>query len=120
MAQSVTISASTSVAVTGTLVLDPKMRSTTVILTGTGATSSNSTVQIETSLADPTAIALGGPAATWALLSSGTAMASSAVAASGLIYTVLSPISMVRVNSTIGSTGGVYSFTLQALQSVTA
>src|SRR5678815_4258243 len=111
MAQSVSVATSTSAAVTAQLVLNPLMRSTTVILTGTGATSSNSTVQLETSLTDPSAIPLGGPAATWALLSSATGMASSAVAASGLIYTVLSPIGAVRINSTSGSTGGTYTFT---------
>src|SRR5215469_17428079 len=102
MAQSVSILTSTSAAVTGTIVLNPVAKSTTVVLTGSGATSSNCTVQVEFSLDDPTLIPLGGPTATFGLLSSGTAMTASAVAVSSgaLSYTVLTPIGQVRVNST--------------------
>lgn len=119
MAQTVTILASTSAAVTGVLALNPVSKSTTVILTASGATSSNATVQVDFSLDDPSFFPIGGSTtATWALLSSAASMTASAV--NGLSYTVLAPIAQVRVNSTIGSTGGVYAFTLRALQSVTA
>lgn len=118
MAQSVTILTSTTAAQTGTLVLNPVSKSTTVIMTSTTAAgSSNATIQIEFSLDDPSA--LGYTSATWATLSSGTAMSASA-AVTGLTYTVLSPVGMVRLNSTSGSTTTTYSFNLKALQSVTA
>lgn len=118
MAQSISITAS-SVATTavtpGALVLDPTKRSTTVMLT-TVIGSSNATVQVEYSLDDPTIP--GGPATTWALLSSATAIPSSQ--SNGLSWTVLSPIAQVRVNSTSGSSGTVPVFTLKALQAITA
>ena len=109
MAQSVTMSS----AGTATLVLNPVARATTVQLTATSASSGVS--QIEISLDDPTLV--GGPTATWSLLSSGTAMQSSNVTASGLVYTVLSPVGGVRLNSSVLGVGGL---TLKALQSVTA
>ena len=59
----------------------------------------------------------GGPTATWTLLSSGTAIPSSNLTA-GLLYTVLTPIAAVRINSTAQIAGST--FTLKALQSVTA
>jgi len=120
MSQSVTILTSTSASQTGTLILNPVAKSTTVTLTSTTAAgSSNATVQIEMTLGDPSLIPLGGPALAWTALSSGTAMSASAVV-SGLVYTVLSPVGGVRVVSTTGSTTTTYSFNLQALQAVTA
>lgn len=120
MAQSITVlgGTATSIAVTGSLALNPVAKSTTVMLSATALSTTAGTVQIEMSLDDPTQ--LGGPAATWALLSSATAITSSLVAATPLVYTVLSPIGQVRVNSTTGSTGAGVTYVLKALQSVTA
>ncbi len=118
MARSVSVTASTIVtgaATPGYIALDPAMRSTNLMLT-TVIGSSNATVQVEYSLDDPSIP--GGATATWALLSSATAMASSQT--NGLSWTVLSPIAQVRINSTTGSTGTAPVFTLKALQSVTA
>jgi len=122
MAQSLTVTGGTAAAITavGTLVLNPVSKSTTVMLSAVAPSSTAGTVQVEFSLDDPSA--LGAPTATFALLSSATAIASSLVAATPLSWTVLSPIGMVRVNSTLGSTGtaGPTVYTLKALQSVTA
>ena len=117
MAQSITLTATSSTVVTSpsAMVLDPTKRSTTVMLT-TVYGSTNATVQVEYSLDDPTIP--GGPASTWALLSSATAMASSQ--ANGLSWTVLSPIGQVRVNSTSLSSAPYSVYTLKALQSITA
>jgi len=100
------------------IVLNPVAKSTTVILTATSG-SSVSVVQLEVSLDDPTAP--GGTAATWALLSSAAAMGSSTfiTAAGALMYTVLSPIGMVRITSS-NVVASSAAFTLKALQSVTA
>jgi hypothetical protein len=66
-------------------------------------------------LDDPTQ--LGGPSLTWALLSSAAAITSSNnVFGTGMVWTVLSPIGGVRINSSAIATV----FTLKALQSVTA
>lgn len=109
MAQSVTLS---SVG-TATIVLNPVSKSTTVICS-VSVQSSLSVVQVEMSLDDPTI--LSGPTATWALLSSATAMSSFS---GGLAYTVLSPIAQVRLNSsTVTASSAIW--TLKALQSVTA
>lgn len=123
MAQSVTILTSSDPAVAatpGVIVLNPVVKATSVTLTSTTAAgSSDALVQVEYSLDIPDAY--GAAATTWALLSSATAMESSTVvAAGGLSWTVLSPISQVRVNSTSGSTTTTYSWVLEALQSVTA
>jgi len=112
MAQTVTLS---SVG-TATIVLNPVAKSTTVQLT-TVLGSSLSTVQIDMSLDDPTTTP--APTMTWALLSSAATMGSSLIAGVGLVYTVLSPIGAVRINSTANA-GSSASFTLKALQSVTA
>ena len=118
MAQSVTVTGSSATGVaatTGVIVLNPVSKSTSLMLTTViGATLQ--TVQVEYSLDDPTQ--LGGPTATWALLSSATGIASSQ--SNGLSWTVLSPIGQVRINSTSGSTGTASVYTLKALQSVTA
>jgi 6-phosphogluconolactonase (cycloisomerase 2 family) len=111
MAQSVTFNSSTG---TAAMVLNPVAKTTTVIATVNTATSTG-VYQIEMSLDDPSIF--GGPTATWVLLSSGTAMTSSQ--ATSLVYSVLSPVAQVRINSTAfdkGQTG----ITLKALQSVTA
>jgi hypothetical protein len=108
MAQSVTLS---SVG-TATINLNPVARTTTLMISLTSA--STGTVTLEASLDDPTIA--GGPTATWAAISSGAAMASSVVFTTGLVYTLLTPIAAVRLNST--ATNGPIN--LKALQSVTA
>ncbi len=108
MAQSVTLS---SVG-TAAMALNPVAKSTTLQLT----VPSSGTVQIDVSLDDPTIP--GGPTTTWTLLSSAASMPSSTVGTAGLLYTVLTPIAQVRLNSTAVVSGGT--FTLKALQSVTA
>lgn len=96
---------------TATIVLDPVPRTTSCILTVTSG-SSGGVVTVEASLDDFSATP--APTATWAPISSGSAMLSSNV--TGYLYTVLSPIGGVRINSTaIGNA----TFTLKALQSVT-
>lgn len=117
MAQSITLTATSSLVVTtpSAMVLDPTKRSTTAVLTSVFG-STGSTVQVEFSLDDPSIP--GGPASTWALLSSAGAMASSQV--NGLSWTVLSPIAQLRINSTSLSSAPYTVFTLKALQSVTA
>lgn len=122
MAQTVVTTGSTSatgVTLGTPIVLNPVARTTTVILSATTNSSTAGTVQIEMSVDDPTIP--GGPTTTWALLSSASAITSSQVSITPLVYTVLSPIAQVRVNSTSGSTGtGPSVYTLKALQSVTA
>ena len=105
----------TSLSATGTaaLVLNPVCKSTTVILSAS-VQSSLSVVTVEASLDDPTLV--GGPSAPWAPISSATAMSSFATA---LIYTILTPIAQVRLNST-SMVGSSTVYTLKALQSVTA
>jgi|SRR5712671_5077647 len=101
---------------TATLILNPVAKTTTVLLSASIA-SSLSVTQIEMSLDDPTI--LGGPAATWALLSSAAAMVGSSVTVLSAIYTVTGPIGGVRLNSTT-VTASSATFTLKALQSVIA
>jgi hypothetical protein len=109
MAQSVTLS---SIG-TATINLNPVARTTTLMISLTSA--STGAVTLEASLDDPTIA--GGPTATWAMISSGAAMASSSVFTNGgLVYTLLTPIAAVRLNST--ATNGAIN--LKALQSVTA
>jgi len=109
MAQYTTLASSAG---TAALVLNPLAKSTTVVLT-VGTAGSTGAVQLDVSLDDPTI--LGGPTATWALLSSGAAMLSSNIS-NGLVYTVLSPVAQVRINSTANNTANT--FTLKALQSI--
>lgn len=111
MAQSVTLS---SVGVSGAIALNPTAKSTTLILT----LASSGTVSIEISADDPTIP--GGPTTTWALASSASAMASSALGSTvtGIVYTILSPVAQTRIRSTSLVSGD--SYTLKALQSVTA
>lgn len=118
MAQSVTITVSTAATTQtlGTIIVNPVAKSTTVLWTATSGSSAYAL--LEMSLDDPTIV--GGPTTTWAPLSSGT-ISSSNMAATPLVYTILSPIGGVRINSTTGSTGATAAtFTLKALQSVTA
>ena len=119
MAMSTTMT--TSAAQSSTIVLNPVSKSTTLVLTSSGtfaAGSSNSTIQIEASAGDPSLF--GGPSLTWATISSATAMPASAVQNIPLTYEILGNYGAVRLNSTTASTGAAMSFTLQALQSVTA
>jgi len=113
---SATLSSSTGTAI---IPLNPLAKSTTVMLTQSLATSTG-VVQIDMSLDDPSQ--LGAGTATWAVMSSGAAMVSSTTGAGtlavGLVYTVLSPVGMVRINSTANNTSNT--FTLKALQSITA
>lgn len=121
MAQSLTVTGSTSAtgAASGTMVLNPVSKSTTVILTATTNSTTAGTVNVDYSVDDPTI--LGGPTTTWALLSSAAAITSSQVEITPLSWTVLSPIGQLRIRSTSGSTGtGPAVYTLKALQSVTA
>lgn len=112
MAQSVTLSS----AGTATMILNPVAKATTVMLSQTNG-SSFATVQIDMSLDDPSQLGVTSASMTWALLSSAATMLSSNTSA-GLVYTVLSPICAVRINSTLLSSQAT--FTLKALQSVTA
>lgn len=95
------------------IVLNPVAKSTTVMLTL--SSSAASAVDIQGSLDDPTI--LGGPTTTWGTISSAAAMSGATLFdARGYTITVLSPLGGVRINST--SAAGTY--TLKALQSVTA
>ena len=113
MAQSVTLSS----AGTAGIVLDPTKKATTVILTASIA-SSNTAAQIEMSVDDPSIP--GGPATTWTLLSSASGMiGSSAASAVSVVYTILSPLAQVRINSSATAASSNV-WTLKALQSITA
>lgn len=104
----------TSLSTTGTaaIILNPVPRTTSVVLTVTSG-SSGGVITVEATLDDPSTTP--APTLTWAPISSGSAMLSSNV--TGYLYTVLSPIGGVRLNSTaIGNA----TFTLKTLQSVTA
>lgn len=114
MAQVATLSS----AGTATIILNPLAKATTVMLTASIA-SSNTAAQIEMSLDDPTIP--GGPALTWGLLSSASGMVGSSANAAGLsaVYTVLSPIGAVRINSS-ATAASSNTWTLKALQSISA
>lgn len=107
MAQTVTLS---SVG-TATIALNPVAKTTTVMLI-TGTAASTGAVTVEMTLDDLNQTS--GPTVAWGTMSSGAAMLSSNV--TNLVYTVLSPIGGVRVNSTANNN----TWTLKALQSVTA
>ena len=94
------------------IALNPVAKATTVLLS-LSVVGSTGAVTVEASLDDPSIP--GGPSATWASISSGIAMLSSNIS-DGLIYTILSPISMVRINSTANNTSNT--FTLKALQAI--
>ena len=109
MAQSATLGSCSG---TAQIILNPIAKTTTVMLTASVFGSSGA-VQIDMSLDDPSIY--GGPSLTWAPLSSGAAMLSSNIT-TGLVYTVLSPIAAVRINSSANNTANVW--TLKALQAV--
>jgi len=111
MAQFTTL---TSCANSVAIILDPKLKTTTMTVTvSTGATGSQGFVQV--TLDDPTSTP--SPTITWANVSS--AISSSASDGVGVIYTMLSPVGGVRY-SLIGSTQTVAgTVTLKALQSFT-
>jgi hypothetical protein len=109
MAQVTTLS---SIGTSGVIVLDPKAKSTTVMLSASASSSANLTIQA--TLDDPSAVP--APTLTWAAISS--AISSSAAEGVGVMYTVVSPLGGVRLNSTAVS--ATTTVTLKALQSVTA
>jgi len=108
MAQTITLS---SVG-TAQMVLNPVAKSTTFLLTS-GTASSLGTAVIDISLDDPSSYP--APTMTWATISSATL--GSSVVTVAVTYTVLSPVGAARINST---TTGAGTWTLKALQSVTA
>lgn len=112
MAQTVTLS---SVG-TATIILNPVAKSTTVALSASVA-SSLTVAQIDMTLDDPTTTP--APTIQWVLLSSAAAMVGSSVTVLQAVYTVLSPIGGVRINSTT-VTASSATFTMKVLQSVTA
>ena len=92
------------------IVLDPVKKSTTIQYTISAGSSGSAFIQYTLDRADDPATS----AVTWAALSS--AMVSSAAdAAGGVMYTVLSPLGGLRINST-SATSAV--MTLKALQAV--
>lgn len=111
MARTVTLSS----AGTATIVLDPNMRTTSVLISASIASTTAATATIEMSLDDPTTTP--APTLTWAPLSSAV-LGSSVTGIAAATYTVLSPVGAVRINSTVGGSSNVW--TLKALQSVTA
>ena len=110
MAQSTTLS---SIGVSTPIILDPKLKTTSVQLTATSG-SSATTMSIQFTLDDPTTTP--APTIAWANLSSAIATSSGVDLNGGLIYTVLSPLGGLRISS---STIGAGTFTLKSLQSVT-
>lgn len=101
---------------TATIVLNPVARSTTVMITANSC--SSGLAAVEWSLDDPSQY--GGPTATWALLSSASAMLSSLLSTAGLSWTILSPAGGVRIRSTAWDNSSASVMTLKALQSITA
>jgi len=111
MAQTVTLAS----AGTAQIILNPVAKSTTVGMT-LNTTGSTGAITVEFSLDDPSLTP--SPTMRWFTLSSVAAMLSSNLTPS-LSWTILTPIGAVRLNSTaLGSS--VQSYTLTALQSVTA
>jgi hypothetical protein len=123
MALSVTINGTTTAggAVTplssGILALNPVSKSTTFILSASTLSTTAGAAYVEFTLDDPT---IAGVTPTWALLSSATTLLASVIQLAPYSWTILSPVGAARINSTGGSTGGVSTYTLKALQSVTA
>jgi len=110
MAQVTTLS---SVGVSTAITLNPVAKATTLLLTL--SSSAASVVDIQASLDDPSTTP--APTVTWAIISSAAAMSGATVFdAGGAVYTVVTPIGGVRIHSTAAA--GTY--TLKALQSVTA
>jgi hypothetical protein len=99
---------------TATMYLNPVAKATTVQLTA--SSSQVATVQLDMTLDDPSTTP--APTIAWSLLSSAAAIVSSnSLPGVGLVYTILSPIGGVRINSSTNASPVV--FTLKALQSVT-
>src|SRR4051812_19597917 len=120
MAQSLVVTGSTGAtgSATGSIILNPVAKTTTVMLSASTGSTTAGTVNVDYSLDDPSIF--GGPTATWALLSSAAAITSSQIEITPLAWTVLSPIAGLRIRSTSGSTGtGPSVYTLKALQSIT-
>jgi len=109
MAQSTTLS---SVGTSTPILLNPVYKTTTVQLSATSVSSATN-LTIQFTLDDPTTTP--APTVTWADLSSAIAVSSAATLSGGLIYTVLSPLGGLRLNSSAISG----TFTLKALQSIT-
>lgn len=101
-------SAGTSTAI----VCDPVKKATTVQVSATAA--SSATLFVQYTLDDPTQGPITGATVTWANLSS--AIASSAAGDVGQLYSVLTPIGGLRLNSSTFTSG---TQTLKALQTVT-
>src|SRR5512139_394118 len=99
-----------SAGVSGSLVLDPVKRATTVQITATSA--SSATIFVQYSLDDPSITP--APTMVWANLSS--AIASSAAGDVGQLYSVVSPLGALRISSSTFTSG---TQTLKALQAVT-
>jgi hypothetical protein len=110
MAQVTTLS---SVGQSAAINLNPTAKQTTLILTL--SSSAASVVDIQASLDDPSTTP--APTVTWATISSATAMSGATLFdGRGYTLTIVSPLGGVRINST--ASAGTY--TLKALQSVTA
>lgn len=102
---------------TATMILDPDKKSTTLLLTASATSSGN--FQVDISLDDPSIYMSSGTVTmTWGMLSSAAGIASSTLTTAPLVWTVMSPISAVRINSSTSAGGEV--LTLKALQSITA
>ncbi len=113
MAQSTTLS---SAGFSVPIILDPKLKTTTVQLTvASGTTAGSSLTFIQFTLDDPTTTP--APTISWAPLSSSvTSSGLDTSAGGGLIYTVLSPLGGLRLGSS-GTVSGT--ITLKSLQSIT-
>lgn len=112
MAQVTTLS---SAGLSTPIILNPVAKSTTLMLTVSSC--AVATVQLEGTLDDPSTTP--APTVTWAVISSGVAMASSTTLyAVGVVYTILTPLGGVRIQSSVNAAPAV--FTLKALQSVSA
>ena len=109
MAQVTTLS---SVGTSTPIILNPTAKTTTVMLTVTATSSAN--LYIQGTLDDPSTTP--APTITWAAISSNIS-SSAAEGAVGVMYTIVSPLGGVRLNSTAVTTT---TLTLKALQSVTA
>ena len=110
MAQSTTLS---SAGVSAPIILDPKLKTTTLQVTATSG-SSVTAMTVQVTLDDPTTTP--APTLAWADVSSAIATSSNAGIPTGVIYTLLSPIGGARLSATSSASGTI---TLKSLQSVT-
>lgn len=113
MAQVTTLS---SLGVSTPIILDPKLKTTTLQITAPNGTSGSSGAGVfaQFTLDDPTTTP--APTVSWANLSSAILISTAAGADTGVIYTVLSPLGGLRLSSSNTITGTI---TLKSLQSVT-